>query len=503
MGSLPFMQWSLAVTGLVFIFALGAIVGSFINVLVYRMPRGLNVVTPPSRCPACETKLTWRENVPIVGWIALRGRCRFCRSPISAEYPIVELVVALLFAALYVMWFMSPSLVELAGVSTRSLRPDWAAEGLARTWPMFGLVLTLVASLVAMTIIDARTFMIPLALAWVPLVTGVVAHPAHALWLSFSGGLRRSTHLWTIPVVEGPWLGAALGGGAGLLAAVALLRVGLLPRSFADYEAWEKEALAKAEAERAAAPADAAAPSRLRLGPVLVRTALFTGPAIALGFVGMALGERRGVAVQGLAVGMGVGLLVGLLLRRLGPADSGDSGDPVWVRYPHARREMLKEALFLVPVAALGAVGWLIAERVAPAASTVGTSPVRHAPLWLLALGGSLAGALIGGGVVWLCRILGSLAFGKEAMGLGDVHLMAGVGAVMGWIDPALAFFIAPVFGIGAALMSLVLSRWFKRMGQALPFGPSLAVATLLIIYARPLVEAALSAILRQPVDLP
>ncbi|MEO0630377.1 MAG: prepilin peptidase, partial [Planctomycetota bacterium] len=59
-----------------FVFAFGACVGSLINVLVYRLPLGLPVVVPSSRCPACATKLTWRENVPIFGWLLLGGRCR-------------------------------------------------------------------------------------------------------------------------------------------------------------------------------------------------------------------------------------------------------------------------------------------------------------------------------------------------------------------------------------------------------------------------------------------
>src|SRR5215210_2878619 len=100
------LQWLAALNGLLFVFALGAVCGSFINVVVYRVPRGLGIVSPSSSCPACGTFLTWRENFPILGWLWLRGKCRFCRSRVSAEYPIVETIVALLFAAVYVLWFM-------------------------------------------------------------------------------------------------------------------------------------------------------------------------------------------------------------------------------------------------------------------------------------------------------------------------------------------------------------------------------------------------------------
>lgn len=78
---------------------LGAAIGSFLNVCVYRLPEGLSVVRPRSRCPACETPIAWHDNLPVVGWLLLRGRCRACRVAISAQYPLVELVTAVLWVA--------------------------------------------------------------------------------------------------------------------------------------------------------------------------------------------------------------------------------------------------------------------------------------------------------------------------------------------------------------------------------------------------------------------
>nr|WP_272952076.1 A24 family peptidase [Kribbella jejuensis] len=74
-------------------------VGSFLNVVVYRVPRGESVVRPPSHCPQCGSLVRPRHNVPVLGWILLRGRCADCRLPISVRYPLVELVTGLLFAA--------------------------------------------------------------------------------------------------------------------------------------------------------------------------------------------------------------------------------------------------------------------------------------------------------------------------------------------------------------------------------------------------------------------
>jgi leader peptidase (prepilin peptidase)/N-methyltransferase len=77
----------------------GAVVGSFLNVVIYRLPRGESLVHPRSRCPGCGKQIAGYDNVPILSWLALRGRCRHCGEPISPRYPVVELLTALVFAA--------------------------------------------------------------------------------------------------------------------------------------------------------------------------------------------------------------------------------------------------------------------------------------------------------------------------------------------------------------------------------------------------------------------
>lgn len=76
----------------------GAVVGSFLNVVIHRLPRGESLVHPRSRCPACSRQIAGYDNVPIVSWLVLRGRCRHCGEPISPRYPVVELLTALAFA---------------------------------------------------------------------------------------------------------------------------------------------------------------------------------------------------------------------------------------------------------------------------------------------------------------------------------------------------------------------------------------------------------------------
>ena len=91
---------------LAFAFLIGLCIGSFLNVVIFRLPLGQSLNRPPSRCMRCGQALRWRDNIPVVSWILLGGKCRKCRAPISIQYPIVELVTALLF--LLVVWLTPP-----------------------------------------------------------------------------------------------------------------------------------------------------------------------------------------------------------------------------------------------------------------------------------------------------------------------------------------------------------------------------------------------------------
>jgi leader peptidase (prepilin peptidase) / N-methyltransferase len=112
----------------------GATVGSFLNVVAYRLPRGLSVVRPRSRCPGCGAQIAGYDNVPVVSWVLLRGRCRACDETISFRYPLIEAVSAALFA----------------GVAIR-------ADSLAEVWPG----LALVATLVVVAVIDLEYRIVP------------------------------------------------------------------------------------------------------------------------------------------------------------------------------------------------------------------------------------------------------------------------------------------------------------------------------------------------------
>jgi leader peptidase (prepilin peptidase)/N-methyltransferase len=87
---------------------LGACVGSFLNVCIYRLPRHESLMWPGSRCTRCARALSWYENIPVASWMALRGRCRTCREPVSWMYPAVEIVTALTFLSGYLLYGLTP-----------------------------------------------------------------------------------------------------------------------------------------------------------------------------------------------------------------------------------------------------------------------------------------------------------------------------------------------------------------------------------------------------------
>ncbi len=97
---------------------MGAVLGSFLNVVIHRLPRGESLVHPRSRCPSCQRQIAGYDNIPIVSWLLLRGRCRHCGARISARYPAVELITAVVFAAVVlVRGFDDDLIIELPFVA--------------------------------------------------------------------------------------------------------------------------------------------------------------------------------------------------------------------------------------------------------------------------------------------------------------------------------------------------------------------------------------------------
>ena len=129
---------------------LGLLVGSFLNVVVWRVPRGESVVHPPSACPACGNPVRPRDNVPVLSWLLLRGRCRDCSAPISARYPAVEAATAVLFGlvALHVEPWAVPAFGYLAAIGVALALIDLDTHRLPNaivlpSYPVLGALLAL------------------------------------------------------------------------------------------------------------------------------------------------------------------------------------------------------------------------------------------------------------------------------------------------------------------------------------------------------------------------
>jgi leader peptidase (prepilin peptidase)/N-methyltransferase len=189
------------------VFAVGASFGSFLNVVVYRLPANLSILWPPSRCPHCLHQLGKRDNIPVLGWFLLKGRCRYCKSRIPVRYPLVEATTGVLFLLVFLMYGFS---VQTLGY-----------------WAFLSWLLTL-------SLIDLDTMTLPNSLTQSGLVAGLVFQGTVGfLQVSQSTGVSVQLMTGIVGAVLGMWLfdiiafggsivfgQAAMGGGDAKLAAM-------------------------------------------------------------------------------------------------------------------------------------------------------------------------------------------------------------------------------------------------------------------------------------------
>ena len=262
-----------AVVNLLFAFAFGASAGSFMHVLVHRMPQGLSVISPPSRCPTCGHRLRWHENIPVISWLRLRGRCAACGTGIPARYLWSEVGMGALFALAYAVLFLPRpgSFWYPVGEGW------WRAQGAAASLPGLLAVWAGLGALVAMTIVDARSFLIPVA---IPSWTTVLAF---VLWPLAALSSRQVPHPFPLAAPAWPVCVAAMGGLAGLGIGWSLLRAGVLPRSFEDYSDYaEDESDVFADYPHARRE--------------MIKELAFVGPAVLLAAVGYAVAPHLPMA---------------------------------------------------------------------------------------------------------------------------------------------------------------------------------------------------------------
>jgi leader peptidase (prepilin peptidase)/N-methyltransferase len=270
------------------LFVLGTVVGSFLNVCIYRIPWEKSVIWPGSHCPKCLSEIEARDNLPVLGWALLGGACRTCKAPISIRYPAIELLVGLLFVGVYLVDGVLPK--------------DFVRDDMTLLAKVLYHVI-LVALLVAVTFIDADLTIVPASIT--------------------------------------------------------------------------------------------------NLGIVL-------------------------------------GLAIGAAFPEIRPSPSE--------------------------------------------ASTV------LGGLWV-----GLKGLLVGGGMIWVIRVVGTFAFRREAMGSGDIHIMAMIGAFLGWQVAVVTPFLAAFVGLVPALWKLsvyltkrITGRKYTSSDREMPFGPYLSIAALILMMAWP-----------------
>jgi len=360
----------------IFIFSVGCCVGSFLNVVIYRLPAGKSIVSPPSACPACGTHIRFYDNIPLLSWVLLWGKCRNCKAPISVRYFIVELLTGLLFTGLFALYFYLP---------VRSGIGSFAGGG----WLIYLIHIILIAAFLAASAIDLELWIIPLSICWFVTAVGILGSALAGYVIDVD--VIRGFDL--LPSASANTAALAAGAAIGLVISLLLVKIGLIKRSYESQGQVEDE-------------------------PVM----------------------------QG----------------------SDDSG-----QYNH-RMEAWREVVFLLPIIVCS---WGFLELVTVNAQINSWWLELSQRAVVAGILGSIWGYLIGCAVVWATRILGTMAFGKEAMGLGDVHLMGAAGAVVGPVFVVVAFFIAPFFGLAWAGVQM-----FSQKVRQIPYGPFLSIGVLVVI---------------------
>lgn len=358
-------------------FIFGAFVGSFLNVCVHRLPRNESVVNPPSRCYACGTHVQWYDNLPVVSWLVLWGRCRWCGAAFSPRYLLLELMVAGLTAAVVGWAFASPSAASpfllSVGVSEPIAR---AVAGAAVLALVYFLLVSSLIDLDHMIIPDELTKGFQFAAPFLAVLAGTnlghldLLDPGAWLWRSDVYG-NRTLNLNPFAAVTGT---VVIGTIVSLIASLPLARW-IYGRLLPESQRW-------IEADHH--------------------------------------GFRRGVQVFCAVLALSGTALAAIVVFRPG--------------------------------------AW-----------------------WeLLAMQGTIAvfGSIAGWMSLYLVGLIGTVVFGRNAMGFGDVKFLAPIGAFLGPVGVLYAFFVAAILGTALGLpMRLLASR------REIPFGPYLALGAVVVMF--------------------
>jgi prepilin signal peptidase PulO-like enzyme (type II secretory pathway) len=494
-----------------FFAALGLCIGSFLNVIIYRLPHGISLRNPLwSFCPQCGEPIRWFDNIPVVSFLMLRGRCRKCYAPISSRYPVVEMLTALMVLLLLDAFFIGGTRTGLLGNS-----PIGLTESLAYDWPILLAHIVLFSCLLAMSAIDLEHYWVDIRFTNFATIVGFACH---TLWTP------RHSMEWIRPWDATAIVCVMALCGLGLVWLMLMCRPDVDPEGHG--EATPDELQGAWEGPKPTAPVDGEAPIEYSL----VAGAKDLPPeAMAGGATGtvqeewptttqaslMAESSTASRFIVWLAGVLLIGLLVMLLLSESSGAPLRHTGralipllfvfvlivaESVVARPSDteiieaideerfdARRMVLDELGMLLPaimfavfgfwlMRAGGAVATGLAEALHGEIAVPGISMMRHwSPLEGFAT--AATGYILAGALGWAVRIVFTLVLGREAFGAGDVHMMAAAGCVAGWPVVVMGFALTCVL----ALIGWLATLPFKRT-RAVPLGPWLSLGFLIVV---------------------
>ena len=478
--------------------AVGLCLGSFLNVVIYRLPRDKSLRAPLwSACPHCEERIPWYDNLPIISFIALGGRCRSCGGAIATRYLVVEAAMALMVLMLLDAFFIGQT---RAGLSTSDFG---LTDHFSYDWPILVAHIILFACLLSMAAMDLEHYWVDVRFTNFATIAGFILH---TLWTP-----RHSTN-WFRPTDTTAVTALCAMAGLGLtwVVLILLLRRGnaddaerepepeLPPKPDTD-AAGEPEPSPRPSVEDAVEllPADGEAPAE---PPVVKRRRFFLAPSRTLGFLAAAMLVLLFVSLVAVETAeptlrylpravVPLLLFFAVIVRESTVARESDQEivDAIHAERHGARRMVLAEFALLLPAILFAAGGfWImhgdsalsarISEWLHFSTRVDGLAMMRKwAPLYGLAT--AAGGYVIAGTLGWVLRIVFTLVFGKEAFGTGDIHMMAAAGCVLGWPVAVLGSFAAIVLALAGVIISLP----FKH-ARAVPLVPWLALGFLTVV---------------------
>lgn len=434
---------------LLFFTAFGLCLGSFLNVVVYRLPLGLRVSDPVwSFCPNCRNRIAWYDNLPVISYLRLRGRCRHCWQPIDPRYPVVELLTAMSVILLLDTFCIAQVRDGLSGVADLSWR-------LSEDWPILVAHIVLFTALLAMSAVDLQFYWVDIRFTHFAALCGLVLHMvwtpyASRDWFRPYGGTAAAT------------TAAILGFG------VVWLVLQLRPRAGpVDHVETRDEPHAEPRIGRA---------RTTRITPVLLPLSLLVFLLITAG------GDAWGDEISPFALRAGLTLLCffGVIIYEASHVRAADTEivEAIESEAPGARKTALAELAALSPGMLLGIAALVVYLRDPDVARVtdrwIHWRPCdgQWQPLWGLST--AITGYVIAAGIGWTVRIAADLLLGKEAFATGDIHMMAAAGCVLGWQVVLIGFMITCLL----AVVGWVALLPFKKT-RAIPLGPWLWIGFL------------------------